>query len=180
MQVNKAPSIILPSEFTADEDRALGRTHGLRDEWLKARLLEWFERESQSKAWICILREGGRWHYWQKGGGFSPIADKRSYARNVIQYLNRHVNFDGAWVGGWMGEGWNQFYLLWKDRDGDIHIPIDTPPELKWREMRSWGPDVWAEHASNAHTGWQAAQQVVGATADQQIKLAQGQTSALQ
>ena len=174
----KTPTIIMPSEFTADEDRAFGRTHSLRDEWLQARLLAWFEREGGSRSWIAVLREGGKWHYWQQGEGMEPGADKRSYARTVVSYLNREVHFDGAWVGGWVDEGWKRFYLLWKDQDGDIHIPIDTPPELHWSKLRHWDADVWAEHAANAHQGWKAAQKAIDATPDQQMKLAQGQSKA--
>jgi len=176
--MSRSPTIILPSEFTQDEDRLFGRTHSLKDEWLQARLWGWFEREETTRAWVCVLREGGKWNYWQRGDGMPPPIDKRTYARTIVSFLNRELHFDGAWVGGWMDEGWKRFYLLWKDRDGDIQFPIDTATDQRWSQFRHWGVDVWGEHAASALSLWQSAQETLEVRPDQQMKLAQGQTKA--
>lgn len=170
-----APSIILPSEFTEAEDRIAGGTHHLDDKWLSSRLIAWLMLEADSKCWACMLRTDGVWHYWQKTNATPPNAHKRNYARSVVRYLNKHLHHDGAWVGAWMDDGWKRFYLLWKDRDGDIQFPIDTAGEVRWEELNKWTMEDWGNHATAAFTNWRCAMEAIGATPDQQVKLAQGQ-----
>jgi|GEM_PF-3432441 len=172
-----ATPIILPNEFSENEDRIVGGTHNLKDEWLSSRLVAWFYTEAGTKCWACMLRSDGKWHYWQKDQGMTPPnAHKRDYARAVVRYLNKHLHFDGAWVGAWMDDGYKRFYLVWKDRDGDIQFPIDTAGEVRWDEMNKWGMEVWGNHATQAFQQWGHAMEAIGATPDQQLKLAQGQT----
>ena len=172
-----APSIILPSEFSEKEDRIAGGTHNLKDEWLSARLVAWFLENGGATCWVCMLRTDGVWHYWMPNKkGSPPNAYKRDYARSVVRYLNKHLHFDGAWVGAWMDAGWKRFYLVWKDRDGDIQFPIDTAGELSWDEMKSWEMEVWGQHAAQAIEQWKHAMQAIDARPEQQLKLAQGQT----
>ena len=170
-----APAIILPSEFTQDEDRIYGRTHSLRDEWLMARLSAWFNVDVESpKVWIAVLHEGGKWFYWSKSGGQPPV-DKRDYARRVVSFLNKECHHDGAWLGGWTDEGFKRFYLLFKDRDGDIQFPIDTATELPWRELRRWALEDWGNLATGAFEQYVAAIKALELTEGQAVKLAQGQ-----
>jgi len=174
-----APSIILPSEFNETEDRISGGTHKLKDEWLSSRLVAWLYAESGAKCWACMLLSSGKWHYWVKEaeqGITPPNSHKRDYARSVVRYLNKHLHFDGAWVGGWMDDGWKRFYLVWKDKDGDIQFPIDTAGEVRWNDLKDWPMDVWGNHATQAFEQWCHAMETIGATPDQQLKLAQGQT----
>ncbi len=168
-----SPSIILPSEISPDEDYVHGRTHGLEDCWLTSRLVPWFHVETlDPRVWVCVLTTGGKWIYWTKDGHSEPDIHKRDYARTVVRYLNKHCHFDGAWVGAWT-DGWQTFYLLWKDRDGDIQFPIDST--LPWRELRGWAPDVWGKQASAAHEIWRDSVKVLELKAEQTRKLAQGQ-----
>lgn len=173
-----APSIILPSEFSETEDRIAGGTHKLKDEWLSSRLVAWFLAEAESKCWVCMLRTDGVWHYWMKDPGTvsQPNAYKRDYARSVVRYLNKHLHMDGAWVGGWMDDGFKRFYLLWKDKDGDIQFPIDTSGEVRWSDLRNWAMEDWGNHATQAFQQWKCAMETVDAQPHQQLKLAQGQT----
>ncbi len=169
-------SLILPGEFTPEETKHFGPSHHLQDRWLHARLYQWFMREGSRKCWVCIQGEG-RWVYWSKGGKIMPPDDKRRYARAVVHYLNRHCNYDGAWVGAWLDDGWKRFYLLWKDEGGDIQIPMDTAGSLSWEGkdgFRNWPMDAWGNLATNAWELWRDAQEAVAAKPEQQISLAKG------
>lgn len=175
--MSKSPLIILPGDLTETEDRIHGSTHGLKDEWLSSRLLAWFMLESGSLCWTCTLRTDGTWRYWTKViGQAEPDTYKRDYARKVVAYLNKNLSFEGAWLGAWMDTGWNRFYLLWKDRDGDIQFPIDTAGEITWAELQTWSMEDWGNHVSNAHAIWVDTVKTIDAQPDQQLMLAQGQT----
>ncbi len=175
--VRKGPPdrLILPGEFTLEENRYFGPSHHLTDKWLHARLYQWFTREAPTKCWVCVQGDG-RWVYWSKGRAkISPPGVKRLYARNVVSYLNRNLNFGGAWIGAWLDDGWTRFYLLWKDEGGDIQIPMDTAGGLRWegeKGFRNWHPSDWANLAVNAHELWEDAMRAVDAKPDQQVSLA--------
>jgi len=167
----------MPEEFTAGEEKLTGRTHTLPGEWLESRLIAWFMRESGSRCWVCFqYAENGAWRYWSKVDGTGPQESMRDYARRVVAYLNRELNHRGAWIGGWMDQGFSRFYLLWKDRDGDIQFPIDTAGHIKPKEIMAWPIEKWGEHGEAAYRSWRIAMEAIDAQPNQQIKLAQGQT----
>ena len=170
-------AVIIPRDYQDEQQRVTERTHGIPDDWLIGRLPEWFHKETPSpKAWVCCLSETGKWGYWDKTPNASrPDIERRNYARRVVQYLNREFHFGGAWIGAWMDDGWRCFYLLWKDSDGDIQIPMEC--DRGWREIRKWPVDGWGHQATAAHDLWRAAQAALALKGDQTLKLAQGQTS---
>ena len=170
----------VPTLEPTDRDegaRVLYPTHSLPDEWLATRLAEWFHKEYLGhRVWLCVLLRGGSWRYWTKlyVAGIPP-SGKRQYAREVVAHLNKHCNFDGAWLAAWTGGRWERFYLLWKDSDGDIQIPLDTTAETSWRTIRDWRPEVWGQHATTEHLTWRDAQETLELQDGQAVKLAQGE-----
>ena len=173
----KSANLILPGEVTEEESRVLGRTHNIKTEWLTSRLVPWFYSETPNpKVWICYLTETGLWGYWLKSDRVGrPDRDKRNYARAVCQHLNAQYNFGGAWIVAWMDERWDKFYLLWKDSDGDIQIPIEC--ELGWRKIREWPIKDWGHQAQGAFDKWALAMAAMDLTPQNTVKRAQGQTT---
>ena len=166
-------NIIIPSDH---ESRELGKTHKLPDEWLLSRLVPWFLCETESKhIWCVYMSESGKWGEWMRDTSKAPPnTDQRHYAREVVRYLNADYNFDGAWIAAWFGDDWRTFYLIWKDRDGDIQIPIEC--ELSWRRIKGWSVHDWGAQATAAYESWLDTQRVLELSELETIKRAQGQT----
>ena len=99
-------------------------THSLPTEWLGARLVAWmFDEAGGSKWWLCALTCEGDYRYASHDNQHKPPLDHVEYARNVNRFVNRVANHGGAWVTGWFDDV--RFYMLWKDKDGDLQIPIE-------------------------------------------------------
>lgn len=165
-------NIIIPTE---QESRTLGKTHKVPDEWLLSRLVPWFFAETMStRIWVCYQSETGKWGRWMLNPDLGPpTRDRQYYAERAVAYLNANYNFDGAWVAAWLGDEWRTFYLLWKDRDGDIQIPIEC--ELGWRVIKEWEVEDWGNQAVVARESWLNTQRVLALSEMETIKRAQGQ-----
>lgn len=147
-------------------------THSLPTEWLGARLVAWmFDEAGGSKWWLCALTCEGDYRYASHDNQHKPPLDHVEYARNVNRFVNRVANHGGAWVSGWFDDV--RFYMLWKDKDGDLQIPIEC--DLGWERIKEWKPEDWAEQAEQAHALWKAHWDDLEVSRSQQVCLAQGQ-----
>jgi hypothetical protein len=150
-----------------------GGTHGLPTEWLGKRVVGWMSDEANgSPWWLCALTREGKFHYASHDGVNAPGEDYISYARRVCRHLNRECHNGGAWLVGWFDNGM-RFYLLWKDPDGDIQIPIEC--DLCWETIREWALEDWAEQAAQALSAWESFHQNMNYRPGQCVKLAQGE-----
>lgn len=149
-------------------------THGLPTEWLTKRVVGWmFDEAKGSPWWICALTRDGEFKVSSHcGTGTGPLVSYQDYAKRVLWHLNRHCHHGGAWLVGWIDNG-RRFYLLFKDADGDIQIPIDC--DKRWEEIKEWSPDDWAEQAEQAYAIWAEFHRSIEYQRGQQIKLAQGE-----
>lgn len=173
-------SIVIASAGALDQDvQAPGKVHSLADDLVGLRVVGWMNTRFPDAAWwMCAVR-GGRFnsasnvdpmHWFGKEGAFS-------YAKQVLAHVNKQAAYDGAWLAGWIeppAEGAQEiFYLLWKDRDGDINIPIQNP--LGWMRIRGWKPEDHEEHCHQAHRVWAQWHKDMALKPDQYAKVAQGE-----
>lgn len=152
-----------------------GGTHSLPTEWLGKRMLGWMFLESQgSPWWLCaVTREGSFKLASHDGSQQGPSVEHEDYAKRVAWHLNQVADHGGAWFTAWIDGV--RFYLLWKDSDGDIQIPIEC--DLGWHHIADWTPDDWAEQAEQAHAAWTEFYRNIAEQAGplKTVNLAQGQ-----
>lgn len=147
-------------------------THNLPSQWLGARMVAWMFDEAQGAMWwLCALTCDGVYRYASHNNMHQPPEDMQQYARNVCRYINKVANHGGAWFTAWFDD--RRFYLLWKDRDGDIQIPIEC--DLGWESIKDWKAEDWAEQAEQAHAQWMDFHSKIEYGAGQQVCLAQGE-----
>lgn len=180
-------------------DRIFKRTHSLPTEWIMATLIpsifakaEWiFETlhpatgmpDINSRVikrgdnwWLCVLlADGKRYEKWYPKGKIID-AEKSAYAHDVVRVLNLYCNFGGAWSAAWIGD-FRDFYLVWRDKDGDIQIQLDSAP---WYQIKTWDADVWAEHAAQAHAQWAEFNKQMEWGKSELVKAAQGERQIIQ
>lgn len=159
--------------FDTDQIRAEQNTHNLPDKWLGARVSGWMFSEAKgSEWWICAVQTDGKWRYasFPEGDACQLHHDHRELARKVCRFLNRECSHGGAWLAGWIGQ---QFYMLWKDADGDIQIPIECP--VPFERFKTWEMNDFAEHAEQAHRIWMEWHYRMEYGHGQRVKLAQGE-----
>ena len=143
------------------------------DDWLTSRLVPWMFVESGGTAWwVCVLPRDGNFLERSHDMVYEPELPQRGFARRVAVALNKHVNNGGAWITGWIDNGL-RFYMLWKDRDGDIHIPIDC--DKPFIIIRDWEMDRWCAHAQAAYESWLEHYRAVDVDDRNKIRLAQGE-----
>jgi hypothetical protein len=176
-------------------DRITNATHSLPTEWLMATLVPhmfteagWvFQRlddatnlpdlnspviKAGTKWYVCALLADGkiieRWY--PKITGLRK--EQMDFAHNVLRYLNSQCNFGGAWITGWLND-FHEFYLCWRDKDGDIQIPMQVAD--RWFQIKDWDLNDWAEHASQAHAQWLEFQRTMEWGKTELVKAAQGE-----
>ncbi len=163
----------------AEGQRVLYPTHQVANEYMATRVATWFHTEYVGKrAWMALLSGDGTWFYWNKTYAMGiPPYEKREYARRICAYINRHCHHDGVWICGWLSDHWETFYLLWKDADGDIHVPIETHGwQAGWEALRDkWTDEDWGNHCDAAWQIWYDAIQSLELKEGQSVKFAQGQ-----
>lgn len=166
-------AIIVPGADTATAGQNL---HSLPDQWLGARVRGWmFDEAKGSNWWVCGILADGRFKYASHPENAPMHADWRDHARRICRHVNRHAAEGGTWLAGYIGQ---MFYLLWKDRDGDIQIPIEfgaagVPMPLP--RFLAYSMDDFAQQCLSAIEVWREHQYRLDMSRDQQIKLAQGQ-----
>lgn len=154
-------------------DRVRGATHNLPDAWLLSRLVPWLFVESNgSDWWTAVLLADGKVVTKSHPETYTPPEDRQLFAKHILNFLNRECSHGGAWVVAWIDKG-RRFYLLWKDKDGDIQIPIEC--DQGWWRIKGWDLEAWGEHAEQAWAVWKEWHDNLEMTGMQTIKLAQGE-----
>ena len=131
----------------------LNHVHTLDERWLRARVRGWCDLESGGdNFWLGTYTKSGEWIFCSSSRDtWHPNERRVDYARNVVHHLNRHCNNGGAWLGGWFYAG-RRFYLLWKDVDGDLQIPIEC--DKPWIVLRTYDLAHWEKIAHTAIATW--------------------------
>lgn len=156
-------------------DKIDGAGHTMNEGWLRARVRGWMNLiESPGlDYWIGTYTAEGKWIYCSSSeDGYQPEAYRQEYARNVARHLNRVVSNGGAWLAGWM-RGGREFYLLWKDADGDIQIPIEC--DKPFIVLRNWKLTDWERHATVALGVWDEHRRNMDFGRGQEKRVAQGE-----
>lgn len=172
--------------MSAPED--IGQSlHKLSEEWLRARVRGWMDDENEYSPgvkdgkkqvriagwWVCTYTANG--HFLEAAGGhdiYVPSLMQRDLAIRVARYINRECNFGGAWIVGWSLNG-DRFYRVWKDAEGDIHIPIETDRPVG--VLIRWTLSDFANGCQNAYETWKEFHKVIEAGKSQSVKIAQGE-----
>jgi hypothetical protein len=156
-------------------DRAAGHMHELPEQWLRSRVRGWMELcESPGLAyWVGTYTADGTWIYCSSDRDlYLPKTYRQVYAQNVCKFLNQQCNFGGAWLAGWF-RGGKEFYLLWKDADGDLQIPIES--DKPFIVLQRWGLADWEKHACTAYSVWAERQKLLEIRSKDTVKVAQGE-----
>ena len=122
-----------PGEKIVVADSRAQRMHRLPEAWLRSRVRAWMQDESPGLAWwIGGYTAPGAWIWCSSPAPGMAVADtylpkqyRIDYARNVCAHLDLNVSLGGAWLAGW-ARGGREFYLLWKDWDGDIKCVVEA------------------------------------------------------
>ena len=132
----------------------MDRLHSLPDKWLGARAVGWMFSETTGDWWLTSFTGDGKQVCASSRPNFIPCAEKQERAKSICRYINKHANNGGAWLAGYLSKDLPQeFYLLWKDRDGDIQIPIEFPQSFE--ELRDkWALDDFLFQADMAISQW--------------------------
>lgn len=148
-------------------------TH-MPEQWIRARARAWLENhESPGKMYWVGTYVGKHWVFCASHrDSYRPPSYRVAYALRICQYLNRECAHGGVWLAGWIKNA-TVFYLLWKDPDGDIAIPIEC--EKPFMLIKGWDNETWAEHAEQAWALWSERNKQLEIKPGQQVKLAQGQ-----
>ncbi len=157
-------------------EKAAGHLHELPEQWLRSRVRGWMELcESPDLAfWIGTYTPEGKWIYCSSDNDtYVPKTYRQIYAMVVAKHLNKHCNFGGAWLAGWF-RGGKEFYLLWKDVDGDIQIPIES--NVPFIKLAKWSVESWERQACTAFAIWKEMRSHSEAGRKQDtVKVAQGE-----
>ncbi len=149
--------------------------HSVKDELIGARLLGWMVRESNgANWWVAGVAGDGRLLAWDSSaqGHIEPPKEKKYYAIRVITALHQLGELPGTWLVGWLDDC-KRFYLLYKDQDGDIQIPIEC--DKSWLVIREWEMDTWVKMAVGAYGQWLEFHENMEYSKGQKIMLAAGQ-----
>lgn len=129
------------------------RLHKLPDKWLTARATAWMFSETTGHWWLTTYTSDGKQLFAADKLNYKPSFENRELASRVCKYINKQANYGGAWMAGFLSKDRpEEFYLLWKDSDGDIHIPIEFPFALK--DLQEWKLDDFLFHADMAIHMW--------------------------
>lgn len=163
------------SQIVIAGEKAARHIHELPEDWLRSRVRGWMDlSESPGLAWwIGTYTAEGRW-IWASSmmDTYLPKVQRQDYAMRVCKHINRECNFGGAWLAGWF-RGGKEFYLLWKDGDGDIHIPIEANKPLI--ALLKWTPHDWERQCCTAYGAWVEFKRKNEIRAKDTVKLAQGE-----
>ncbi len=138
-----APTIIV-------DERLTERLHDMPETWLRARVRGWLEvTESPSQAWWIGTYSADRRWLWASSemNTYTPLQHRIEYARRVCLHINKTSRQGGVWFAGWI-RGGSEFYLMWKDADGDICVPLEC--DRPFTIIQNWNGDVWVNHCETA------------------------------
>lgn len=162
------PSTIILSD-------AAEHVHQMPEQWLRSRVRGWLERiESPDLAfWVGTYTADGRWIFCSSDAdSWAPKPYRQEYAMNVCRHINKQCSMGGAWLVGWI-RGGREFYLLWKDPDGDLTIPIEC--DKPFIVLRNYTVFDWETHCQAALGVYSEHKRNLEMTDSQQVKVAQGE-----
>lgn len=145
------------------------------EDWLRSRVRGWMElHESPNELfWIGTYTRDGQWIWCSSGPDkWAPGPRKQDFAMRVCRFVNQEASRGGAWITGWI-RGGREFYMLWKDPDGDISCPVEFSTPLS--ALERWPLSAFGRHADHAieiTLGWR---RDIDTTQNQRVKLAQGE-----
>ena len=163
-----------PSENIVVADR-FDPLHTMPSEWLRARVCQWMDtiESPDQDYWMGTYAENGRWIWCASmGDKYVPLQHRVEYAQRVCRAVNKHAGFGGVWFTGWILGG-HEFYLMWKQPDGDIGIPMQCG--LPFTEIAKWDLSVWVMHCAEAIATMYEIHETAETTPGQQVHLSQGQ-----
>src|SRR5574340_1449619 len=129
--------------------KAVKELHNVHDRWLENRTVEWFYSETKGKWWICWPRHDGKPMYATYRQDWEPSEERKEFAFKICSYINREAGEGGVWMAGYIDKDLDQeFYLLWRDHDGDIQIPIEFPQQFK-ELSEKWSEDDFLTHCGD-------------------------------
>jgi len=144
------------------------------DEWRRYRLRGFFEHEAEEGDWwACLQLQNGEIIARCGSGTYVPAGDRRQWAVDACQVMNRNSHYNGVWSVVWF-KGDRRFAFTWKDPDGDIQIFGDEK-NLPWRQVHLVSMHHWAEHADTMCQEWADTIHQLALDPAAQYKLAQGQ-----
>jgi hypothetical protein len=153
--------------------------HVMPEEWLRSRVRGWMMHENQLPDgqvlafWIGAYTADGQWIYCSSDAdSWAPQGYRQEYARRVNAHLNRECAFGGAWLTGWV-RGGREFYLLWKDKDGDLQIPMEC--DKPFIALGKWSVEDWERQAVTAWNAWREFHKNLELGKGQEKKVAQGE-----
>lgn len=149
--------------------------HDMPEQWLRSRVRGWMELAESPDLdfWIGTYTEDGKWIFCSsRQDTFAPLEHRIDYARRICRHLNRICAHGGVWLAGWI-RGGHEFYLLWKDADGDIQIPIEC--DRPFTLLQGWTLYNWEQQAENAYKVWSEFRKNMEFGRGQNRKLAQGE-----
>jgi hypothetical protein len=138
--------------------------HQLPEHLLRSRVRAWvgvIESPDQD-FWIGTYTADGKWIWCaSRNDRWLPVEYRVAFAHKVCRHVNKAINNGGAWLCGFI-RGGRQFYMLWKDADGDIQIPIEF--DHPFMVMSKWPMDsfekkcavalgIWSEHRRGLELG---------------------------
>lgn len=155
-------------------DKINEHLHRLPEAWLRSRVRGWMNDESPGLAWwIGGYTDTGTWLWCSSGvDTYMPKQFRVDYARNVCAHLDREVSLGGAWLAGW-ARGGREFYLLWKDWDGDIKCVVEA--DKPFIALMKYDMGHWERVCSQALTTAGQWDRALDLARFQQKKLAQGE-----
>lgn len=151
------------------------QVHRMPEQWLRSRVRGWMElTESPGLGYWCgTYTAEGKWIYCSSDDNtLIPTRYRQEYAMAVCRHVNKACANGGAWLVGWI-RNCRVFYLLWKDIDGDIQIPIEA--DKPFIALQKYSVTDWESHCSTAHHVWKEHHKNLEQTGAQQVKRAQGQ-----
>lgn len=156
-------------------DKINEHVHDLNDQWLGARVVGWMNSEGaehfqKTAWWIMAIYANGLVRTVQSDPSWEPPLLAKDLARKLCRYINKECAHGGAWLVGYFGE---MLYFLWKDKDGDIQVPLEFLKPL--HVLLGWTNEDFAEHCDQALTRWVEWHESMEYGRGQQKRLAQGE-----
>lgn len=156
------------------------KVHDLNEGWLRSRVRGWLELvESPNLAyWVGCYTPEGRWIFCSsERDHWAPKSYRQEYAMRVCRHVNKQASHGGAWLVGWI-RGGREFYLCWKDNQGDIQIPIEC--DKPFVALMHFTDFDWENHCNHAFSVYSEQQRALELTKSQQVNVAQGQKTSPQ
>lgn len=157
------------------DERLNQAVHEMPEQWLRARVRGWMELSESPNLdyWIGTYTAEGKWiSCSSRDNAFAPLQHRIDYARRLCRHVNKACAHGGVWLVGWI-RGGHEFYLLWKDQDGDLRCPIEC--DRPFTALVGWSFYNWEQHCNGAIEMVLEHDRYLELKAGQSKKLAQGE-----